>query len=110
MTVLVQLSNSQTTTTPWNFPVGAQFLGQTPVGNNSGTILQTVADQAGSTITWNDAAYHMIEPTAFSGIDYSKPTFLIVTIYAEDTTILPVPGVPSTYVFSQVALPITLVP
>jgi hypothetical protein len=120
MTIKVQLSNSATVANAWNEFYTAQNLGDAIISDATGTTLSTATNQTGSLITRNDAAYVMIQPVPYTdAIDYTKPTYLVVTLYSIDTSIpIVIPADPlseppvyvPTYVYSQKAIPITILP
>ena len=134
----VSVSNSSTVSKIWNgsdfseqldsiyFTTNGPFSPLTGGDAPAQTMLLAATGLGGSDQTSNKSTNNMIfsyaqqlqmnggDPsmvsTGIKSLDFTKPTYLLVTLYFVDPTIPVVFGVPSTYVSDQVALPITITP
>jgi hypothetical protein len=107
LSIGAELSNSATDTTPeTNKTQDYQILGGGSV-NNSTSIATNLT---GSFPTSSSGAGSMIEPTPFAGIDYSKPTYIIVIMCAADLSKPNGFMIQPTIVCGQKSTPITITP
>lgn len=121
LNMTVHLSNSSSISKVWEEINFAQLLAAKTIVDTSTSFTENVINQVGEIITSNSTAMYMVQPTPYSvNIEYTKPTYLLVTLYG----IIPYVPTPadlantdpyyvmpsSTYVSSQVAIPVTIFP
>jgi predicted small lipoprotein YifL len=106
--ITAYLSNSQSVDRIWeNASFDSQMLGNDVTISGGGA-----KDTISSFITSNSSASYMIESPAIhaSLVDLTKPTYVLVTAYTQNTNIAPVINEQTVYISSQIAIPITIVP